>query len=79
MPNLISRQTQSFGSCPDYSVTIGGSGAVRFSGYANVVAVGEHAASALRSNTRDNRRSLKIEVSATGGKSVVLLEAREER
>jgi hypothetical protein len=34
---------------------------------------------ALRSNTRDNRRSLKIEVSATGGKNVVLLEAREER
>jgi hypothetical protein len=36
-------------------------------------------AGALRSSTRDNRRALKIEVSASGSQNVVLLEVREER
>jgi hypothetical protein len=36
-------------------------------------------AGALRSNTRDNSRALKIEVSAAGDQNVVLLEVREQR
>src|ERR1035437_822214 len=34
---------------------------------------------ALRSNTRDNSRALKIEVSAAGGQNVALFEVREQR
>jgi hypothetical protein len=34
---------------------------------------------ALRSNTRDNNRAVKIEVSAAGGQNVVLMEIREQR
>jgi hypothetical protein len=36
-------------------------------------------AGALRSNTRDNSRALKIEVSAAGGQNVALFEVREQR
>lgn len=38
------RKTHCFGTCPVYSVTVDTSGAVRFSGRANVVAPGEHMA-----------------------------------
>jgi hypothetical protein len=34
---------------------------------------------ALRSNTRDNSRAVKIEVSAAGGQNVVLMEIRDQR
>jgi hypothetical protein len=36
-------------------------------------------AGALRSNTRDNSRAVKIEVSAAGGQNVVLLEVRDQK